>query len=420
MTSLLVRLQITTWMRDRFLRGLLVTTVLLLTLASVWATATDAARRHAQVEAANTARAHWVDRGADHPHRRAHFGDFTFRPAGPLARLDRGVQAQLGKVLRMEAHRQGTPLHSDASRAGTVARFPRLDVAFLIQMVVPLLLIFLGATGLSAERQGGQLRLSLVQGASARSIAAGHFFALWGLGIGLITAVVVTSLATSMILDGLTTLPWARLAGFALVHALFLAVVAAGVVAAAVWSRSARSALFVLLATWVVASALLPRATASVASTLHPLPSQDEFQAEMRAAREAGPDAHNPHDPAVIQRKQELMQEYGVTSIEALPIDFTGITMQMDEEFGNGVWDVHYGALREKFQRQGDVLTQVALLNPFQAVDHISMALTGRILRMTWISRCRRKRFAAARAPNHEHPSVEAGRVGVDGTVRVL
>lgn len=377
MTGLLVRLQLITWLRDRFLLGLLVTTVLVITVASSWTTASDAARRHAHLDAAATARTHWVDRGADHPHRRAHYGDFAFRPAGPLARLDLGVQAQLGKVLRIEAHRQGTPLYSDASRAGTVARFARLDAAFLLQIVVPLLLIFLGATGLASEREGGQLKLSLVQGARARTIAAGHFLALWGLGIGLILLVVMASLVTSLALDGLTALPWLRLVGFALVHALFLGIVAAGVVAAAFWSRSAKSSLLVLLAFWVVATALLPRATASMASTLHPLPSQDAFQAAMRTSREAGPDGHNPQDEAIARRRQELLNEYGVRTVQELPIDFGGIAMQMDEDFGNEVWDRHYGELRAQFESQGAVMTRVALLNPFQAIDHISMALTG-------------------------------------------
>ena len=87
----------------------------------------------------------------------------------------------------------------------------------------------------------------------------------------------------------------------------------------------------------------------------------------MQEAREAGPDGHNPEDEAIEQRKQELLEEYGVTSTDALPIDFGGIAMQMDEEFGNEVWDTHYGALRTQLERQGFVMTGGALLNPVQA-----------------------------------------------------
>jgi ABC-2 type transport system permease protein len=405
MTGLIVRLQLTNWLRDRRLLGLLGVMALLLTLASGWATADDVARRHAQLEAATAARADWLGRGADHPHRRAHYGDFVFRPTGSLARLDRGVQAQLGKVLRIEAHRQGTPLHSDVSRAGTVGRFARPDAAFLLQIVVPLVLIFLGATGIAADRDAGRLKLSLIQGAPARVLAAAQFVALWGLGLGLIALVVAASLGTSGMLDGLSGVSWERLAGFVGVHALFLAVVSAAVVSTALWSRSARSALLALLALWVVATALLPRATGSTAHAMYPLPSQDAFQAAMQEAREAGPDGHNPEDEAIEQRKQELLKEHGVASTDELPIDFGGIAMQMDEDFGNEVWDSQYGALRAQLEQQSAVMTGVSLFNPFQAVDHVSMALTGTDLAhdIDFQSQSEAYRRDLVRALNHEH-----------------
>ena len=377
MTGLLVGLQFSSWMRDRRLLALLMVMALALVAASAWATAGDISQREAQLAAASTAREQWEGRGDAHPHSMAHFGDFAFRPTGPLARLDRGVQARLGKVLRIEGHRQGTPLHSDAARAGSVARFDTPDAAFLLQTVVPLLLIFLGATGLASDRETGRLKLSLVQGASARSVLGGHFLALWSLSLGLLALVLLASLATSSFLGAQAAPAGARLAGFALVHALFLAVVAAGVVAAAVSFRSARSALLALLAAWVFATALLPRATASAATALYPLPSQDAFQDTLRAAREAGPDGHNPEDEKGEQRRQEGLLEYGVTSEDDLPINFGGIAMQLDEEFGNQVWDEHYGALRQTLDQQVSLGGMVSLVNPFQAIDHVSMALAG-------------------------------------------
>lgn len=377
MIGRLITLQFTTWRRDKRLLGLLAAMGAATVAASLWTTSADVAWRHAQEEAATTARTQWVERDADHPHSRAHYGDFVFRPAGSLARLDQGVQAQLGKVLRIEAHRQGVPLHSDAARAGTIARFARPDAAFLLQTVVPLLLIFLGATGLAADRDSGRLKLSLVQGASARTVAAGHVLALWGLGLALLALVVLTSIGTSLVLEGSTTLDWGRLGGFVLAHSLFLGMVASGVVAASLWARSARSALLTLLALWVLGSALLPRAASSLATALYPLPSQDAFQAAMDAARADGPDGHNPEDAAVEKRKQEVLAQYGVESTKDLPIDFGGIAMQMDEEFGNQVWDEHYGTLRARFADQGKVMALSAAVNPFQAVDQVSMSLTG-------------------------------------------
>ena len=405
MIGALVRLQLASWWREGRILGLLVGVVVVLLAATVWSTASDVAQHRAQESAAAEARADWLERGAEHPHRRAHYGDFAFRPAGPLARLDRGVQAQLGKVLRIEAHRQSTPLHSDASRAGTVARFERPDAAFLLQLIVPLLLLFLGSTGLAADRDAGRLKLSLVQGMKARDLVLGHFLALWGLGLLLVGVVALASLGTSLVADGLTRLPWERLAGFLFVHALFLAVVAAATVAAALWTRTARTALLILLALWIGATAFLPRAAGSAATALHPLPSQDAFQAAMEASREAGPDGHNPEDAAIEKRKKEVLAEYGVASTKELPIDFGGIAMQMDEDFGNAVWDTHYGELREQFARQQRVMTVAAVFNPYQAVSHLSTALAGTDLAhdLDFQLQAETYRRDLVRKLNHEH-----------------
>jgi len=377
MTRLMLQLQLARWWRDRRIAGVLVGAVLMLGLISAWSTYGDIAQRSAHTEAAQTARAQWEGRGAAHPHSMAHFGDFAFRPSGPLARLDRGVQARLGKVLRIEGHRQGTPIHADAARAGTVARYPRPDAAFFLHTVVPLLLMFLGAAGLASDRETGRLRLSLVQGIRARAVATAHFLALWGLGLLMLAVLVLASWVTSLAMGGAAATDLVRLLVFAGTHALFLAIVAAAIVAASVWLRTSKSTLLALLAVWVAGTAVLPRAATSLAGVWHPLPSRDAFQADMQAARAEGPDGHNPKDQFVEQRRQEILDEYGVTSVDALPLDFGGIAMQLDEDFGNRIWDEHRGRLEQRMRRQSEVSSWAATLNPFQAVDHLSMTIAG-------------------------------------------
>ena len=229
----------------------------------------------------------WVERGADHPAGR-HTTETCFGRPGRWLASTAGCRPSSEGA----AHRSASaehPLHSDVSRAGTVGRFDRPDTTFLLQIVVPLVLVFLGATGLSADRESGRLKLALIQGASARAIALGQFVALWGLGLGLLALVVSASIGTSVVLDGHSGVEWPRLAGFVGVHALFLAVPSAAVVATALWSRSARSALLALLALWVVTTALLPQAIGGAAHATYPLPSQDAFQAAMQEARRPGP-----------------------------------------------------------------------------------------------------------------------------------
>jgi ABC-2 type transport system permease protein len=66
-----------------------------------------------------------------------------------------------------------------------------------------------------------------------------------------------------------------------------------------------------------------------------------------------------------------------VSSIEAAPINFSGISLQEGEEHGNEVFDRHYGALFDIFERQNRVYQLGGYLAPLVAVRSLSMALAG-------------------------------------------
>lgn len=405
MIGAITRLDAMNWWRDRRLAGLLITVTIALVMVTAWSTFGDAGQHDAQHAASEAARDQWLGQGDANPHGMAHFGDFAFRPAGPMARLDQGLQARLGKVLFLEGHRQGVPMHTDATRAGSVARFARLDAAFLLQTIVPLLLIFLGATNLASDRESGRLKLTLVQGTSAHGVLVEHFISLLGVALAMLLMVVATSLLTSTLLATNEPLAPGRLALFMLAHTLYFTIIAAGITAATAWLSSARAALLLLLAAWVIATALLPRATAGLAGALYPLPSQDAFQATMSAAREAGPDGHNPQDAELERLRQEMLETHGVETVEELPLNFDGIAMQVDEEFGNQVWDEHFGALREIMSNQVAFGSGLALLNPFQAIDGLSMALAGTDLAhdLAFQQQAEQHRRALVEALNREH-----------------
>ena len=405
MMTLIVQLQFASWWRDRRLAFVLTFFVAALAFVSVWSTHSDFTQQVAHAKAAETARQQWEGRGPAHPHSMAHFGDFAFRPSGPLARLDRGVQARLGKVLRIEGHRQGTPLYSDAARAGTVARFPRPDAAFLLHTVVPLLLIFLGALGLAADRETGRLRLSLVQGLAARTVVVGHFIALWGLSLALLLVIVASSWGASLVLGVAEHIELGRMSTFVTVYSLFLAVVSAAITTASVWARTGRSALLLLLALWVTGTVVLPRVTSSAANAVYPLPSRDAFQAGIKDARADGPDGHNPKDAFVQRRRQEVLSEYGVDTVSDLPINFDGVAMQLDEEFANQIWDEHHGKLESRMLRQSQLGSWGAVINPFQSVDHISMTGAGTDLLhdLDFLHQAESYRRMLVGKLNHEH-----------------
>jgi ABC-2 type transport system permease protein len=97
----------------------------------------------------------------------------------------------------------------------------------------------------------------------------------------------------------------------------------------------------------------------------------------MREDRSKGLDGHNPSDKRTEALKVNVLQEYGVDSVSKLPINFDGILMQEDEEYGNKVWDKHFGQLREVLARQKQTYQLAGLVNPFISLQNASMGFAG-------------------------------------------
>ncbi|MEM9168256.1 MAG: DUF3526 domain-containing protein [Pseudomonadota bacterium] len=361
-------------LRSPRMLALLGVAALALAATTWWSASTDAEQTALQAAAAGEARSAWLGRGAANPHGMAHFGDFVFRPNGPLARLDGGVQAEMGRVLRIEGHRRGMPLSTQTSKAGPLARFGRFDPAFLLQSVAPLILILVGA-GLSVDDRDGRQRWMLAHGTSGRALVAGRAAFLASIAIALIAIVAVATLIAAP--EPLTAADAPRFIAMMGAYAVFLLTVAALIIVVSALSPSATTAIFILIGAWIAGTTIAPRATATAAAALAPLPTRDAFETSMREARSAEVDAHNPEDERLAAMEAQLMKEYGVATREALPVNFDGIAMQVDEEVGNVVWDAHFGGLERRLQRQGQIAGVASLFNPFQAVRAVSMTLAG-------------------------------------------
>ena len=354
---------------------LLAAVVLALVGTAWWSASNYAALADLQRDTVERARGDWEAQGEGNAHSRAHYGDFVFRPAGPLARIDSGVQATMGRVMRIEGHRRGVPLSSAAATAGPLARFGRFDPAFLLQEVLPLVLILVGATLATERRRGSRLQWMIAHGASGRAIVLGRWLFLASVALLLLGGVVATALVASP--EPLPEGGGARLAGLVGTHLAFLGVIAAGVVAVVTRARSANLATLTLLSVWILGTTLLPRATATLAATVAPLPTRDAFETEMREARAQEMDGHNHRDARVAALEAELLAQYGVDTVDELPLNFRGVVMQVDEEVGNAVWDEHFGRLEEILERQGQAARLVALVNPLQATRAASMTFAG-------------------------------------------
>ena len=141
--------------------------------------------------------------------------------------------------------------------------------------------------------------------------------------------------------------------------------------------RNNTSAISLLLATWIVWTIFLPKIWGNTVEKVHPLPSRQNFIAQMKEDRSKGIDGHNPRDERRSKLEKEYLIQYKVDSLSQLPINFDGIVMQADEEYGNQVWDKHFGNNYLIYQKQKKLYQLSGLLNPFSSLQNLSMGFCG-------------------------------------------
>jgi ABC-2 type transport system permease protein len=308
-----------------------------------------------------------------HPHRVVHYGTFIFRPLGPLAAFDPGVDTFTGNSMFLEGHRQNTANFGDVRQSSSLVRFGQLTPAFVLQVVAPLLLIFLGYGGLARETESGTLRLLMLQGAGREQVVRGKLLALGSVAIlaGLPAMIGFVLIAGQ---PGALALPMLMIAiGYFAYLALW--VVAILLVSALV--RRSRDALLVLVALWAVVVVLLPRVAPDIANAAIPL--QNRLQTDIAIARDLRQmgDSHNPDDPYFAKFRQSVLDRYGVSRVEDLPVNYKGILGLQGERMTSELFDRYAGESYAAQERQNAVVETAGILSPAIAIRSLSMAAAG-------------------------------------------
>lgn len=305
-----------------------------------------------------------------HPHRVVHYGSFIFRPLGPLAAFDPGVDAFTGNSMFLEGHRQNTANFGDVRQSSLLVRFGQLTPAFVLQVVAPLLLIFLGYGVISRETERGTLRLLLLQGATRGRIVGGKLLALGGIAflVGLPAMV-----GFGLIAGQPGALAWPMVM-IALGYGAYLALWAVLIVLISARVGRSRDALLSLIAVWAVMVVLLPRVAPDLASASVPL--QNRLQTDVAIARDlrATGDSHNPDDPHFAAFKQSVLDQYGVTRVEDLPVNYKGVLGMEGERLTSALFDRYAQASYAAQSRQNGLVEAVGLLSPAIAIRSLSMA----------------------------------------------
>lgn len=350
--------------------------LLLIVLACVAALTAHEHQRAAEADRVRyQARAnHEFDAQPDrHPHRMVHYGHFLFRPLNPLAAFDPGIDVFTGNTLFLEGHRQNSANFGDVRQASMLVRFGQLTPAFVLQILAPLLLVFVGHGAIARERESGTLRILLAQGARSGQVVLGKLMALSAFG-GL---ALLPALAALSWLSATTDAAWQLAAVLAAGYAAWLALWALMVVMVSMLAARARDALLVLLTVWAVTVILLPRWVPDMVNSAIALPTRFEDAINVQREYIALGDAHNPDDPKFKQFRENLLRQYGVTRVEDLPVNYKGVLSMEGERMSSELFNRYAAATFALQARQAGLVDAFGWISPTLALRRLSMTAAG-------------------------------------------
>lgn len=353
--------------------------ILLLLMAAAWGGYRNYHKgKFIRDEAMREKREQWLHQDPKHPHIAAHFGTFAWKPKTWFSMFDDGLDMYTGAYAYLEPHRQNDFVFKPAEGYGTAIRFGQLSVALVLQLLVPLLIIFMGFASVTGERAQGTLQLLFSCGVSLPAMAAGkvvgQYLALMllllpALGLTCTFFAAMTSMAGSDYIFRALVL----LAVYACYFFLFTLLT----VFISALAKTSGNALLLLLTVWIVGCIIVPKAAANMSSDRYPLPAQYTFREAIQLDITKGINGHNTKDERAQQLEKKLLQQYQVKTVRELPFNFEGYIMQAGEEYSSLVYDKHFHQLQHTLLQQDRFCRLTGIVNPYLAVQGLSMGLAA-------------------------------------------
>ncbi|MEO1035720.1 MAG: DUF3526 domain-containing protein [Pseudomonadota bacterium] len=360
------------WSRSRLAvsaTGLLLVVIVAAVISTVSRVQSESdARRSMQIAAEET----FLAQPDRHPHRMVHYGHYVFRTPAPLAVIDPGVDPLTGTVMFLEGHRQNTATFPAAYTAPQVAGFEYLTPAFTYQVLVPLVLVVVGFSIVSRERELQTDVQLTAQGLGSQALWTGKSLALLSLSVLLLLPLAAGALFA--LSRGASAFAALVLIGGYFAYLAFWSFAIVGISAR---TKSSAMALLVSCIAWIAIAVVMPRLVSDLTGALSPVTGKIESDfALIEAMRDVG-DGHNAADPAFDQLRANLFAEYGVDKAEDLPVNLRGIVAEAAETELTKVLNEFSDARMQEEQAQAALARRGALLSPMLALRNASMQTVG-------------------------------------------
>lgn len=331
---------------------------------------------HKQRTAANMLFRQQWEHQQRNPHDAAHFGTYLFKSINLLNVFDTGLDDYAGNTYRVEAHLQHEPNAANAEGNDGSMRFGRLTFALILQLLIPLLILFITATSITTEKENGTLKMLLAQGLStsrliwAKAVANYLFIVVLVFPIFLLMIVMLLFSA-----DFTTLLPRLLCLILAYLMYFFFTVLLGTLVSA--WSSNSGKALLTALSCWILMSIILPKLLTGMADRTYPPMSRATFNDLVEQGYRKGMNGHDPYVARGDRFVKNILKKYHVDAIQDLPFNIEGLTLQYHEDYRTMAFNYYLAQVAHQFDKQQHFLNIAGLFNPFLSIKRFSMALSG-------------------------------------------
>jgi ABC-2 type transport system permease protein len=371
--------EFTTALRDRRFILLTILIFCLLTVAALSGISSYRLMADERNAAQHTADKDFKSQPDRHPHRMAHYGSYAFRPKSTLSFLDFGLDTYTGTLVYLEAHQQNSANFSQVQQSGALIRFGEMTVAFVLQWLIPLFVIFLCFNAFTQEKEEGTLKVLLSQGITLKAIAKGKI-----LGYSKVLALIImpSLVFAALFIFAVNDLDWTtglllRLLVFVIAYACYFFIFLVGAILVSALNMHSRNALIILLGIWIFSCVILPKATANLAAVLYEAPSKAEMDAEVHEEAKNGMNGHDPQDKKTAIFIKSLLLKYKVDSVSQLPFNIDGMVMALGEKASSRVYQAHFEQLVDTYNKQNQLSVWAGFVNPYLSIRYVSMGMAG-------------------------------------------
>jgi ABC-2 type transport system permease protein len=320
----------------------------------------------------NTSEATFMEQPDRHPHRMVHYGHYAFRVPSPLSMLDPGVDAFTGNSIFLEGHRQNSAMFAEQKQSTGLTKMGSLSPAFIVQVLAPLMLILIGYSAITRERESQTLTFLLAQGTSIYTLLYGKILALLSVVLMILLPLFIAGIFATFTGESAVVVAY-----FLISYTLYLTVWALIVLLLSTIASKNSESFTALSFIWILLCIAMPRIASTSASVSVPAAGKLETDFAVIAELRKLGDGHNANDPAFNQLRQSLLAQYNVATIEELPINFRGVVASASEAELSVVLNRFAEERMQKELEQTQIARLFGWLSPQIAIRSLSMISAG-------------------------------------------